>query len=58
MQNSQAVAYTLLSFYQSGDDMLKYPKLLSGIHAPFAVSCLKEMYKKERSAYAVVSPLK
>lgn len=58
MQNSQAVAYSLLSFYQSGDDMLKYPKLLSGIHAPFAVSCLKELYKKERSAYAVVSPLK
>lgn len=58
LQNSQAVAYSLLSFYQSGDDMIKYPKLLSGIHAPFAVSCLKELYKKERSAYAVVSPLK
>ena len=58
MQNSQAVAYSLLSFYQSGDDMLKYPKLLSGIHAPFAVACLKELYKKERSAFAVVSPLK
>ena len=56
MQNSQAVAYSLLSFYQSGDDMIKYPKLLSGIHAPFAVSCLKELYKKERSAYTVVSP--
>lgn len=57
MQNSQAVAYSLLSFYQSGDDMLKYPRLLSGIHAPFAVSCLKELYKKERSAYAVVLPI-
>ena len=58
MQNSQAIAYSLLSFYQSGDDMLKYPQLLSGIHAPFAVSCLRELYKKERTAYAVVSPLK
>ncbi len=57
LQNSQAVAYSLLSFYQSGDDMIKYPKLLSGIDADFAVKCLKELYKKERAAFAVVSPL-
>lgn len=55
-QNSHSVAHTLLSFYQSGDDLTKYPALLSGVNADFALECLRELYKKERTAFAVVKP--
>lgn len=58
LQSSQSIAYSLLSFYQSGDDMIKYPKMLSKINAQFAISQLKKLYIKDRCAYAVVSPLK
>ena len=57
LQNSQSIAYSLLSFYQSGDDMSEYTELLSQIDADFAVCCLKDLYKKERTAYAVVKPV-
>ncbi len=57
LQNSQSAAYSLLSFYHSNDDMSKYPTLLSGIGADFAVECLKEIYGDDRIGFSVVGPV-
>ena len=57
LQNSQAAAFSYLSFYREGDDMLRYPALLSGINAKYAVRCLKEIYEADRCAFAVVEPV-
>ena len=56
LQSSQSVAYSLLSFHQSGDDMAEYTLLLSGIDADFAFECLKSIYKKDRCSFAITEP--
>ena len=57
LQSSHSEAYSLLSFYHSGEDMSKYPSLLSGINADLAVRCLKEIYGGDRCSFAVVEPV-
>lgn len=58
MQSSSSVAYSLLSFCQLKDDMLKYPDLISGTDSLTALRCLRELYDKDRCAFAVVEPFK
>ena len=56
LQNSQAAAFSHLTFYRDGDDMLKYPALLSSIKGDDAVSYLKQIYGADKCAFTVIKP--
>ena len=56
LQNSQSAAFSYLTFCREGDDMLKYPALLSSINANDAVSYLKQIYNADKCAFTVIKP--
>jgi predicted Zn-dependent peptidase len=58
MQNSSSIAYSLLSFEQLHDDMLAYPQLLSETNGEEALCCMRELYDKDRCAFAAAVPYK